>query len=102
MIAARWTAPRPAFTTNLGLSAAIGSGLPARSVARTSNVCVRTPTGSSSVVCGDEHGAKGFASSRHMNVDGSVAWNSIVGVRSVVAGHGPLSMCVSGAIESST
>ena len=79
--------------------AGVASTFPARSVARTSNVCA--PSASDPVVSGVEHEPHAPPSTRHSNVEpASSAENANVGVASFVGPDGPLSIVVSGAAVS--
>ena len=79
--------------------AGVGSTLPARSVARTSNVCA--PSASDAMLSGVEHEAHAPPSTRHSNVEpASSAENTNVGVGSFVGPDGPLLIVVCGAAVS--
>ena len=75
--------------------AGVASGLPRRSVARTSRVC--SPSASAGVVNGELHAANVPPSSRHSNVLALSALNVNVGVASLVTPSGPESIVVLGA-----
>ena len=74
------------------------SPLPARSVARTWNVCC--PSSRPAYSCPLEHGAHSPASSRHSKVAASFALNSKLGARSLLGSDGALSIVVTGATVS--
>src|SRR3954469_24910904 len=79
--------------------AGVASVLAAGSVARTSNVCVPSP--SADVVCGVEHGDQLPPSTRHSNVEpASEEWNAKVGVVSLDGLAGLVSIVVCGAVRS--
>jgi hypothetical protein len=81
--------------------AGVESTFPARSIARTRNVC--NPLASRRYVRGERHDLQRRASSRHRNVEpASVATNLNVALRAVVDLAGPRVIRVSGGVRSTT